>query len=325
MSTATTLQSQMQPVGRGARAYFAPVDRVNGNPTVFDPSMEASFNLDAPPAPWIDLGWVDNFQRSALTAVKAVRTGESGGVIAQYRSGLEAKLECDFQNWGKLQMALAGGSVHYNVLAATGTSNAACGGRAVLAAMLLTGSTATQLLLAPTDLARFSAGDLIAVDVDYRGETGYIATGIQTAYVAANDGVARDMDFTRRVTFNVGRVQQVTSTALLVSQPLPGGIPAVNAGVQKIVGFVDREGGNFFQEWSALFVIPQDSGGQICFYYPRLQVISGGAESTKPLAPPIVGRGLKAAFRALPVTDLTDGEQAVCYRSYFPSTTAAAF
>lgn len=325
MSTATILQSQMQPVNRGVRAYFAPVDRVNGNPTIFDPSMEGHFNLDDPPAPWIDLGWVDNFQRSAQTAVNVVRTGENGAVAAQYRSGLEAKLECNFQNWGKLQMALAGGSVHYNVLAAAGTSTAACGGRAALAAMLLNESTATQLLLAPPDLARFSAGDLVAVDVDYRGETGYIATGIQTAFVMADDGVARDMDFTRRVTFNVGRVWQVTSTALLLAQPLPGGVPAVNAGVQKIVGFVDREGGNFFQEWSALFVMPQDSGGQIFFYYPRLQVIGGGAESVKPLAPPIVGRGLKATFRAMPVTDLMDGEQAVCYRIYFPSTTAAAF
>ena len=325
MSTATILPSQMQALGRGVQAFFAPVDLSNGTPAIFDPSLESSFNLDAPPAPWIDLGWVDNFQRTAQTVVNAVRTGENGAVAAQYRSGLDAGVECEFQNWGKLQMALAGGSVHYNVLAGTGTSPAPCGGRATLAVPLLTGSTATQLLVGSAALANFSAGDLVAVDVDYHNETGYLGTGILAAYVAANDAVARDMDYTRRVTFNLGRVQQKTATALVLAQPLPGGDPAVNAAVQKVVGFVDREGGSFFQEWSGLFVMPSDSGGQICFYYPRLQVMSGAAEGAKTVAAPIVGRTLKAVFRALPVTDLMDGEQVVCYRSYFPARSAAAF
>jgi hypothetical protein len=190
---------------------------------------------------------------------------------------------------------------------------------------LLSGSTATQLLLAATDLVQFSAGCLVAVDVNYAGQTGYIGTGIAAAYAPANDGITRDADFIRRVTFNVGRVQQMTSTALVLAAPLPGGAPASNAGAQQVVGFVDREGGSFFQEWSGLFVMPADSGGQICFYYPRLQVMCGEAENAKSIAAPIVGRTLKAAFRALPITDAMDGEQAVCYRSYFPAATACAF
>lgn len=325
MSTASVLSSQMQPIGRGVRAYFAPVDRVNSLPAIFDPSTVSSFDLDAPPGPWIDLGWVDRFQRSAETAVNTVRQGDDGAVAAQYRSALDAKVECEFQNWGKLQMALAGGAVHYNALAATGTSSAPCGGRAVLAVTLLTGSTATQLLLDPMSLAKFSAGDLVAVDVDYRGETGFIGTGIAAACVPANDGVTRDMDYTRRVTFNVGRVQQKTSIGLVLVQGLPGGAPAVNAAVQKVLGFVDREGGSFFQEWSAVFVMPEDSGGRICYYYPRLQVMSGPSEGAKDFGAPIVGRTLKAIFRALPITDPTDGEQALCYRSYFPAGCAPAF
>lgn len=325
MSTATTLISQMQPVGRGVRAYFAPVDRVQGTPAIFDPASECSFNLDAPPDPWIDLGWVDNFQRTAQTSVRAVRTGDNGAVAAQYRSALDAKVECEFQNWGKLQMALAGGAVHYNVLAGDGSAPAPSGGRAAMAVTLLPGSSATQLLLTASDLAGFSAGDLVAADVDYRNETGYIGTGIAAAYVPPNDGVLRDMDYTRRVTFNVGRVQQKTATALVLAQALPGGAPAANAAVQKVTGFVDREGGHFFQEWSAVLVMPADSGGRICFYYPRLQAVSGAAESTKAVLLPIVGRTLKAAFRALPVTDSLDGEQVVCYRSYFPAGNAAAF
>jgi hypothetical protein len=325
MSTASVLQSQMQPIGRGVRAYFAPVDRVNSLPTIFDPSTESNFDLDAPPAPWIDLGWVDRFQRTAETTVNTIRQGDDGAVAAQYRSALDAKVECDFRNWGKLQMALAGGTVHYNVLAGTGTSTAPCGGRAVLAATLLTGSTATQLLLEPTALAGFSVGDLVAVDVDYRGETGFIGTGITAGWVPANDSVTRDMDYARRVTFNVARVQQKTEAALVLGQALSGGIPAANAAVQKVLGFVDREGGNFFQEWSAIFMLPGDSGGRICYHYPRLQVMRGPEETSKDIAAPIVARTLKATFRALPITDPTDGEQAVCYRSYFPAICAPAF
>lgn len=325
MSSATILPSQMQPVGRGVRAYFAPVERVDTLPTIFDPCAQNAFNLDAPPAPWIDLGWVDNFERTPQTVVNAIRSGENGGVTAQYRSALDAKVQCEFQNWGKLQMALSGGSVHYNVLAGNGGTPAACGGRAALAAVLQSGTTATQLVLGPADLASFSPGDLVAVDVDYRGQAGYIGTGIECAYVPPNDGASRDLDFGRRVTFNVGRVQQKTSTSLVLAVPLPGGNPAVNAGVQKVVGFVDREGGSFFQEWSAVFALPQDSGGLICFYYPRLQVMGGAAESTRQIAAPLVGRSLKATFRALPIVDSMDGEQAVCYRSYFPAGTGCAF
>jgi hypothetical protein len=301
------------------------VDRINGAPAIFDPSAESAFNLDAPPAPWIDLGWVQHFQRAAQTVVNAIRRGNDGAVAAQYRSGLDAKVECEFQNWGKLQMALAGGTVHYNILAPTGTSVAPCGGRAVLAVTLLSGSTATQLLLDSTALGSFSVGDLVAVDVDYRGEIGFIGTGVTAACVPANDGVMRDMDYTRRVTFNVARVQQKTSTALVLGQALPGGNPAVNAAVQKVLGFVDREGGSFFQEWSAVFVMPEDSGGRICYHYPRLQVMSGAAESNHDFGSPIVSRTLKATFRALPITDPTDGDQAVCYRSYFPASSAPAF
>ena len=43
MSTAQILASQMLPVGRGVRAFFAPVDRVNVVPTIFDPSTRVQF------------------------------------------------------------------------------------------------------------------------------------------------------------------------------------------------------------------------------------------------------------------------------------------
>ena len=66
-----------------------------------------------------------------------------------------------------------------------------------------------------------------------------------------------------------------------------------------MAAFVDREGGSFFQEWSALFVAEPESGGRVCFYYPRLSPNPGagpGGASLKSGAgwkPPKSGGGTK--------------------------------
>ena len=64
MST-SPLRSAMVPVTRQMRAYFAPVDRANEAPTIFDPGVCGVFPLNLPPAPWVDLGGIDNFTRWA--------------------------------------------------------------------------------------------------------------------------------------------------------------------------------------------------------------------------------------------------------------------
>ena len=48
--------------------------------------------------------------------------------------------------------------------------------------------------------------DLVAVDVDYTGQTGYVGSGASAAYVRSAASVASDMNYIRRVTLNVGRV-----------------------------------------------------------------------------------------------------------------------
>jgi hypothetical protein len=63
---------------------------------------------------------------------------------------------------------------------------------------------------------------------------------------------------------------EVTATSVILAQPLLAGAPATGASAQVVAAFVDREGGSFFQEWSALFVVEPESGGRVCFYYPRL-------------------------------------------------------
>jgi hypothetical protein len=203
--------------------------------------------------------------------------------------------------------------------AATGSLPAAVGATATAAVAVGSGSTATSIVLSAADAAKFSAGQLVVVDVDYTGQTGYVGTPVAGAYVRQ---ALTDVDYVRRVTFNVGLVSAVNSTGLTLAAALPGGAPASGAKLQALTGFVDREGGSFYQEWSALFVMEGSQGERIFFHYPRLQTMSG-AEEAQELLDAKQKNGLarvllKAQFTALPVTDPLDGERVVCYRSFLP-------
>jgi len=142
------------------------------------------------------------------------------------------------------------------------------------------------------------------VDVDYQQQVGYVGSGISAAYVSDPAAVNRDLNYVRRVTFNVGRVVEITSTSVILAQPLLAGTPATGASAQVVAAFVDREGGSFFQEWSALFVVEPESGGRVCFYYPRLSPNPGagpGGVSLKSGAgwkPPKSGGAAKTAAGA---------------------------
>jgi hypothetical protein len=101
--------------------------------------------------------------------------------------------------------------------------------------------------------------------------------------------------------------------------------------LQAVTGFVDREGGSFYQEWSALFVMQGSQGERIFFHYPRLQTMTGAEEAVTPLngkrqnSQTWNGQSrvlLKGQFLALPVTDPLDGEQVLCYRSFLPAAKA---
>lgn len=313
----TNIRGEMVPVSGGIRAFFAPVDRMAQTPAIFDPST--NFDSEHPCSPWVDLGWVENVKRSATTTLSAVRTGQSGLARVQFRKLAEARLSLDFREWGKLQMALAAGAQHLNILSSDGSVMAASGGHPNPAVPLQPGSTASELMLSAAALAQFTVGDTVAVDVDYEGSTGFAGTGISGACVSSADSVNRDCDYVRRVTFNVARITEVTATSLKLSQPLLGGVPAGSAQVQKVVGFVDREGASFFQEWSALLVMPQSAGGQVRFYYPRLQSASPAMENWQEIGGELQTAALHAEFVALPITDTVDGEQVVCYRSYIPA------
>ena len=172
MST-MALRTAMIPVTRRIRAYFAPVDRATGTPAIFDPGKHGAFALDAPPPPWLDLGWIDNFQRLCGTPTVPLHAGARGAPAAQFRGSLDARIEFDFREWGKLQMALASGAQHMNVLACDpNTSAQPSGGTPLPATAALTGSTALQIVLGAGAVDVFAAGDIVAVDSDYQQQQG---------------------------------------------------------------------------------------------------------------------------------------------------------
>lgn len=270
MST-SPLRSAMIPIMRQMRAYFAPVNRITETPTIFDPAASGAFALDSPPAPWLDLGWIERFERFYDTPTDVVRSGMRSLPSFQFRGPIEARVEFDFKEWGKLQMALAGGSENMNVLATSPSATPApSGGTPAPAVAVQPGSTASELVLGVGALSGFGAGTLVAVDLDYQQQTGYVGSGIAAAYVSNAAAVNNDANYIRRVTFNVGRVVETTETSVILAQPLLAGVPAAGSSVQMVTAFVDREGGSFFQEWSALFIAEPESGGRVCFYYPRL-------------------------------------------------------
>ena len=172
--TATSF-SAPAPVARRVRAYFAPVNRTAQTPVLFDPSQTGSFNLDAPPSPWIDLGWIQNFTRTSTSKSGPILTGIPAASLEQTRESLEAGLSFEFLAWTKLTMALATGSQHMNLLApASGAAAAADGAVAAPAVIVQSGSTASIIQLAAADTAIFAPGSMIAVDADYIGQTGYL-------------------------------------------------------------------------------------------------------------------------------------------------------
>lgn len=303
------------PVTRRVRAYFAPVSRATQTPVLFDPSQSVSFDLDAPPAPWIDLGWIQNFTRKSASRSASILTGIPAAPLEQTREALEARISFEFLSWTKFTMALATGSQHMNLLApaANGTTPAP-------AVTVQSGSTASVIQLAAADIGSFVPGSMIALDSDYTGQTGYLGLPVSGAYLRQP---LSDVDYIRRITFNVALVLGVSANSLILAQPLPGGAPAAGSKLQAITGFLDREGGTFYQEWSALFVMQGSQGDRISFHYPRLQSLADAEESVLPLDNNHKGGLarilLKGQFLALPVTDPTDGERVLCYRSFQPA------
>ena len=311
MSTpALVMQPALPPTVRRVRGYFAPVDRLTATPTVFDPTTAAAFDPDTPPAPWMDLGWISGFTRVSETKLQVVESGAPGTILLQGRQSVGATVSMTFERWSKLTMALSCGAQQINVL------KAAANPVAIVAA----NSTAT-FLNTPNGAGTIQTGDMIAVDADYSGQTGYVGAGASAAYLATAIG-SGDLHWIRRMTLNVGRVTAVTASGLQLAEPLLAGVPTQGMQAQSVVAFEDREGGTFFQEWSGLFCMQGEQGDALFFYYPRLQTMAGSAEAVVAITAPLSQVVLNGRFVGLPVLDSMDGSQVCCYRTYLPSANA---
>jgi hypothetical protein len=235
------------------------------------------------------------------------------------RTQVEATVQLEFESWGKLQLALAAGSQQMNLLrTANGAVANGSGGLASAAVPLIAGSPALSLNVGPAAAAQFHVGDLVAVDVDYVAQIGFVGSGVSAAYVSSPAVVGSDINYVRRVSLNVGRVVGIAAGVLQLGAALLAGVPTAGMQVSPLVGFVDREGGGFFQEWSGLFVMDGEQGDRVIYHYPRLQAMQGAAEMAEVLAAPLERVKLAGAFRALPVKDANDGETVLCFRSYLP-------
>ena len=310
-----TAVKMMPPALKRVRAYFAPVNRAAGQPTIFDPAQNGTFNAETPPAPWVDLGWIHGFARVSESVTSPVRAGAPAATKMQVRADLGAIVKLTFQSWGKLQLSLSAGTQQMNLLVTNaGVINAGSGGAAVTARSLLAGSTATTLNVGVAAAATFAIGELVAVDVDYAtGQTGFVGSGVSGAYLRS---AIADVDYVRRVTLNVGRISAVSNGVLTLETSLIAGVPSASMKVSAVAGFCDREGSSFFQEWSALFLANGQQGERVLWHYPRLQSMSGIAEEDLQSTGGYRTLRLQGAFRALPVTDPVDGETVVCFRSY---------
>ena len=323
------LIASVAPVTRRVRAYFAPVNRTVGQATIFDASGIAGFNPDLPPLPWVDLGWCSAFTRKSGTKVVPLNAGTPGIAVGQVRSEVEAQVSLEFDSWGKLQLALTAGVQQMNVLRVqTGAAPNGSGGVAIAAVSLTAGSIATSpiaLDIGTTAAAGFAVGDVVAVDVDYIAQTGFVGSGVSGGYVKSVAAIGADVDYIRRITLNVARVTAIAGGVLTLGSALLAGIPTAAMKVSRVVGFCDREGGSYFQEWSALFVLKGAQGDCVAFHYPRLQAMSGATEAREGLVGLHAPSGelarlrLAGSFRALPVRDANDGEMVVCFRSYLPA------
>src|ERR1035437_5638434 len=163
------------PVARRGRGDFSPGDRAGEGAGLLDPAGQGWVRLGPSPAPWISLGWIQEFTRKPGSKTAAVLTGIPAAALGQVRNTLEAQVSFEFLSWTKLTMALATGSQHMNLLApASGATLAADGAQAVPAVTPRSESTATFIALAAMDAANFTVGSIIAVDVDYTGQTGFV-------------------------------------------------------------------------------------------------------------------------------------------------------
>ena len=72
------------------------MNRVTQTPVLFDPSEQGRFSFDTPPAPWMSLGWMQDFVRKPASKSTPLMTGIPAAPLEQVRETLEAEVSFSF-------------------------------------------------------------------------------------------------------------------------------------------------------------------------------------------------------------------------------------
>jgi hypothetical protein len=310
----------------------------------------AGSGVSIPPPGWFDLGYVKNFKFTPGSKTGNVMTGYRGAIRAKYRAETSEKLTCVFMEMSHTALRIASGTQIFNVinstatpsttgpLSSTGTPATPMGASGYQPTGIVATATAglpTVFVPLGTASGNFAVNNMIVVDQDYTpGTYGFVGDAGANVF----QGAVTDVDFIRKTSDYVGTIQQIIPSvagqdALVLTGPIVGGgnqanpniaptyYPQPGAKIQKISGYLAREGGTYIAEWSAVFVLDSIDTSQVLFYYPRLapDTFGGFTEENLQNATAMQTEGLNASFDSLAFDDPLDGETVVAYRAYFPS------
>lgn len=327
-------------VGAGWRAYFAPYNAALGSsvastvlgPTILDMAQGPfATSGGAPAAGWFDLGWIKDFKLTPESKIGQVRSGYRGAVRAQYRGQVGESFEFKFREYGRMQYKLATGSNVFNLLAggvASVVGPVSATGSGLKPAMVSYNANTPSLTVATGSGSLFAAGDYIVCDIDYNTATFGL---VGDAGTPVFQNAVTDVDYIRKNSDYVARVVKVTGDVLTLDQAFIGGgsgnptgftQPQAGSKVQKINGFVAREGGTFISEWSALLTMDTMDVSQLAVYYPHVSIVQNRDNAASWAlenagTTDLSGHELDAQFNALAFDDPIDGETVVGYKAFY--------
>lgn len=345
-SITQVFRKNMLLVGSGFRGLFAPWDykaaqtnplstasAAAGGPNILDLQVSGPFNFNTPPSGWTDTGWIKEFKTTPQTKIGQVRSGFHGAVRAQYVGQVGEQFEFKFNEYGRLQFKLASGRQVFNILKSTsspstvGPMNSPGPAAVSMTAYSVVGGTATLTVASASGFAADACGDpvYIVADIDMGACSGIVGENGTFVFPSA----VSDVDFIRKTSDFVARVQSISGNVLTLDQPFVGGgspaatngTPPAGSKVQQISGWAMREGGSFIQEWSGLFICDSIDGAQIAVYYPHISPnqFRGHADWTLENVGTTDAHGLQmdCMFEALAFDDPIDGDTIVNYSAMY--------
>jgi hypothetical protein len=325
-------------------------------PVILDLQTSGPFVDTALPYPYTDMGWIDSFKITPSSKIGTIRSGYRGAARAKFRGEVSETFDFQFREMTRVAMRIATGTEVFNLLldpnaqsngpnlngplSASGGFTQALGASGYIYNYNYNGAIVSALFVPTGSGAAYSPGDMIVCDADYTGAYGLTGSNATNVF----QGAVTDIDFTRKTSDFIARVKQVVPTivtgqdGLILNKPFAGGGsvqggitaattasygPPAGSKIQKIKGYVAREGGSAITEWSGLFLMNCIDGSQIALYYPHIapsafkdfanyQIENIGTSN-------LTGMALDCTMEAMAYDDPIDGETVVRYAAFYPA------